>query len=483
MKLFLAFIIAALLFCTACSSGTELQQSDTLAAGETPAKADAADDLSPNIPAADYSGYDFRVYTTDIQKNETAYHEIYSEEENGEPVNDAVYRRNSVISDKYNISISGLFYGLFDYANFIKAVTANEDAYDIVMPNIASAMNFAASGYLQEIDKFPYMDFSKPWWLENSVTETSILKKSFLAVGDINLASYESTPVIFFNKKMAEAYEIKGLYSIVDTGNWTYDKMLEYCTSVGTDLDGNGVLDGNDSYGLALNSFSVFTMTYGGDFRIITKDKDDVPQISFSEGFVSFLQRHIGEVASNESILNGDTIADGDILKGVEIRKTAFQENRVLFYNEMLTMATMLRGMETDFGVLPMPKSSENQDRYYSFFHKTNSSTVTVPVTNTDPDRTGRITEDLLYQSYLLVRPAYFNTTVANKLMRDEDSERMLDLILGNIIFDVALEPGVLDDIRPLFNKANEDIVSKLESNRGKYEKALLKYTEALVET
>lgn len=482
MKRFVPLILAVLLLCTACSSGKEQQQPDAQPVNETSAETTATD-YSPDISAADYNGYDFRIYTTDIQENEIAYHEIFSEGENGEPVNDAVYRRNSVISEKYNIKVSGLFYGLLDYSHFKKAVMANEDAYDIVMPNISSAMSFAASGYLQEIHKVPYFDFSKPWWLENSLTETSIMNQNFFAVGDINLASYESTPVIFFNKQMAAAYDINDLYSIVDTGKWTYDKMLEYCTSVGTDLNGNGVLDENDSYGLALNSFSVFTMTYGGGFRIITKDKDDIPQITFSEDFISFLQHHIEEVASNSSILNGDTIANGDIIKGVNIRKTAFQENRVLFYNEMLTMATMLRGMETDFGVLPMPKSTETQEHYYSFFHKTNSSTVTVPVTNTDLDRTGRIMEDLLYQSYMLVRPAYFNITVASKLMRDEDSERMLDLILSNIIFDVALEPGVLDDIRPLFNKANENIVSKLESNRSKYEKALAKNIEVLIES
>ena len=129
-----------------------------------------------------------------------------------------------------------------------------------------------------------------------------------------------------------------------------------------------------------------------------------------------------------------------------------------------------------------MPKSDETQKTYYSFFHNTNSSTVTIPVTNSDIDRTGRIVEDMLYQSHMLVRPAYFEKTVYAKAMRDEESERMLDLILGNIIFDDALDPGILDAIRPLFNKANTNIASALESKMPKLQDALDKTVSAFAE-
>ena len=379
--------------------------------------------------------------------------------------------------------MNGVFFGLFNFDPFKKAVLANEDVYDSVFLNIVTAMSSAVSGYLYEIHEVPYLDFEKPWWLGNSVTEASVSNRSYFAVGDVNLASYESTPVIFFNKQMAADNDITDLYEVVDSGSWTYDKMIEYCSSVGSDLDGDGVLGENDRYGLALNGFSVFTMTYGGGFRMIEKDADDLPYLNISEAFLSYLQKHITTVAENSSILNGDTIAKGDILRGVEIRKKAFQENRVLFYNEMLTMATMLRNMETDFGILPMPKSDVSQKQYYSFFHNSNSSTVTVPVTNGDLDRTGRILEDLLYQSYLLVRPAYFEKTVTAKMMRDETSERMLDLILSNIIFDDALEPGVLDGMRTMFNKANENLASALESKRESYEKKLEKIITAYTES
>ena len=477
-------LLTAMILCVSCgketvSIGTDTEQS----ANTTSISSDTtSENLDPQIPAFDYGGYEFRILTSDIAENEMAYHEVFSEGENGEVVNDAVYKRNVAINEKYNVKIIGEYTGLFDFSNFTKSVLANDDVYDVVLLNIKTAVTSATSGYLKEINDIPYLDFSKPWWRENSVTESSIMTRSYFAVGDINLASYESTPVIFFNKQMTEANNITDLYEVVDRGEWTYDKMLEYCSDVGSDLDGNSVYDENDSYGLALNSFSVFTFTYGGGFRVIEKDNIVLPYINISERLLSFLQKHIQTCAENNSILNGDTIAKGDIIEGVKIRQTAFRENRVLFYNEMLTMASMLRNMETDFGVLPMPKSDETQKTYYSFFHNTNSSTVTIPVTNSDIDRTGRIVEDMLYQSHMLVRPAYFEKTVYAKAMRDEESERMLDLILGNIIFDDALDPGILDAIRPLFNKANTNIASALESKMPKLQDALDKTVSAFAE-
>ena len=65
--------------------------------------------------------------------------------------------------------------------------------------------------------------------------------------------------------------------------------------------------------------------------------------------------------------------------------------------------------------------------------------------------------------------------------MRDEESEQMLDMILSNIIFDVVLEPGILDACRPLFNKANDNIVSALEKQMKTFEKNLQEYTDALL--
>ncbi len=482
VSLFMALLLFLLPACTQTQttvigdgcSGSESSIEETVT--ETSME---AEELSPGLPAVDYDGYNFSILTTDIRANETAYHEVFTEGINGEAVNDAVYKRNLLVGEKYNIEIKGVYTGLFDYSTFEKSVASGDPLYDVVMTNQKSSVTYASKGYLQEITAIEQFDFAKPWWLMESVSETAINGKNFFAIGDMNLASWESTPVIFYNKNMAEKYSVGNLYEVVDSGKWTYDQMLKLCRDVSSDLNGNGEFDEDDNYGLALNSFSVFTMTYGGGFHLTDRDENGIPRVHITEAFLTYMQKHIHECNTNDSILNGDKIGNGDVLKGVAIRKKAFQENRVLFYNEMLTMSSSLREMETDFGVIPMPKRDESQSQYYSFFHKSNSSTIAVPITSTDCDMIGSVIEDMQYQSHLLVRPAYMTTTVKGKTMRDLESERMLDLILTNIIFDIVLEPGILDSIRPLFNEGSNALKSTLDSKMQLYEKTLQNYIDA----
>ena len=185
-------LLTAMILCVSCgketvSNGTDTEQS----ANTTSISSDTtSENLDPQIPAFDYGGYEFRILTSDIAENEMAYHEVFSEGENGEVVNDAVYKRNVAINEKYNVKIIGEYTGLFDFSNFTKSVLANDDVYDVVLLNIKTAVTSATSGYLKEINDIPYLDFSKPWWLENSVTESSIMNRSYFAVGDINLAGH-----------------------------------------------------------------------------------------------------------------------------------------------------------------------------------------------------------------------------------------------------------------------------------------------------
>ena len=44
----------------------------------------------------------------------------------------------------------------------------------------------------------------------------------------------------------------------------------------------------------------------------------------------------------------------------------AFSEGRVLFNVAGLVRVTVFRSMETDFGILPMPKLDKDQKEYYS---------------------------------------------------------------------------------------------------------------------
>jgi len=92
--------------------------------------------------------------------------------------------------------------------------------------------------------------------------------------------------------------------------------------------------------------------------------------------------------------------------------------------------------MEADFGILPYPKLTEDQPRYYSTLAPYNGQFICVPMVLEDAERTGIIVESLAYYGQNIVRPAFYDKTLYGQNFRDDESGEMLDVILSNYIYD-----------------------------------------------
>ena len=94
-------------------------------------------------PKADYGGYNFRIYAYDgsigNMQGILRISEAFSEEENGDPINDAIYRRNKETEALYNIEISVVPGDILDAQNFMQkfstAVLTGDDLFDAAFIN------------------------------------------------------------------------------------------------------------------------------------------------------------------------------------------------------------------------------------------------------------------------------------------------------------------------------------------------------------
>ena len=59
-----------------------------------------------SLPKADYEGYTFTVLDRDESNIKWFTYDVFAENINGDPINDAVYERNSILEDLYNIKIA-----------------------------------------------------------------------------------------------------------------------------------------------------------------------------------------------------------------------------------------------------------------------------------------------------------------------------------------------------------------------------------------
>ena len=133
--------------------------------------------------------------------------------------------------------------------------------------------------------------------------------------------------------------------------------------------------------------------------------------------------------------------------------------------------------MEHDFGVLPLPKYDESQDRYYTPLD-TAVAYLSVPVCVSDTERCGIILEAMAAQSAETITPAYNETILKRKYTRDMESEEMLNIIMSNRVYELTnlFSWGNLSGgLTSLCQKGSADIASMYAKNEAAVTKAIEK--------
>jgi len=119
-----------------------------------------------------------------------------------------------------------------------------------------------------------------------------------------------------------------------------------------------------------------------------------------------------------------------------------FKNGKALMMMADLSAGTgSLRAMESDFGIVPVPKFDENQKDYYSQRSYLVPLAV-IPFNSGDPEFAGAVLDAWAYKSYKDVTPVLFDMSVSHKGLRDDDSIEMLQIIRNSGSFCVGVVYG-----------------------------------------
>jgi hypothetical protein len=242
-----------------------------------------------------------------------------------------------------------------------------------------------------------------------------------------------------FSKKLVKDYELENPYELVLSGKWTFDKMIEMMKKVSRDLNGDGKMDDQDQYGLLTEyANSQFLFNAAGEY-IAKSNADKIPEITlYNERAAAVLDKIIEIFKDKNYYVNAEDMTGkyADIWDGFQL--SMFSEDRALLYHAGMNRVTLLRTMETDFGILPPPKYDTRQENYYAVVDTWCTSAVSVPITVNDKEKTGLILETLAYESRYGLLPAYYDINLKTKFARDEESRAMIDIILANRLYDLG---------------------------------------------
>ncbi|MCL2814952.1 MAG: extracellular solute-binding protein [Oscillospiraceae bacterium] len=436
-------MILLLLSFSACSKNGE--NGGDAGGGNKPGADDISETEAENqinyesLPAIDYKGADFVIANIEGWRWIDVTLDVEAEE-SGEMLSDAIYRRNRAIEDKYNINLKIIPIPGDDMGNKVKTqMLAGACEIDIMQAPTRVVAQITPDNFIADANKLGNMDLANPWWDDFALASMSICKKQFFLYGDFTIADKEYVTAIFLNREMQKQYGLPDYYQIVREGTWTIDKMLESMRVATVDLDGDGRLTKADQFGHVTNVYSMMQVFYGAGETIIRKDKDDIPYFSVdSESYINAFYRMC-------EFMNTDNTTF-DAMSNGSHQDDMFAEGKGLFDSTLLAAMRAPQGaqknMDYDFGILPPPKLNEQQENYYSYC---DGSTPCIAILNHDAERTERsaaVLEALNAKSSEMVQPKYMEYALPLKYFRDEESFEMLDILLKNRIFDIAVSYG-----------------------------------------
>ena len=268
-------------------------------------------------------------------------------------------------------------------AEIKKAMESGENCPDIVIMPSKDGATAAVNGLLTNMWSLPYFSEAAKA-LGGEAEEQTINNSLFMLTGAFNFTQQNSL-VVYANRDMIKAKGMRDPAYCVDDGTWTVDKMFEYINAISTvagkptgDLEKD--IFGYTSIGLDTKSLTnVFWNGSGIKYFGETMGKPLKAEFDYE----------LGKQATNavKKLMESSTkLTESSSLN----TKQAFLDQKVLFcvtyFNQFLG-ENKIEGF--DWEILPLPKTSAEQENYYS--PVTEALCVAVPKANEDSYSAGLV--------------------------------------------------------------------------------------------
>lgn len=451
MKKIISIILAALMCASSVSIFTSCSDagSDENKAGTTSENVDVTEDEEETVfidpfAGTDFGGRDFRVYTSVDATDATNGDRFIrgSGELNGEAVNDAVFKRNSDVSELLNVNMT-FIEANYDYGTVeskIKtSIIAGIDEWDVIANDIRSLANLSKDGYIRNIYKSTILDLNQSYWYADAMRDLMFIDGGmYLLVGDYFTDALASSHALYVNESLLNDYysDTEYINKIVFDGSWTIDVMTDIVNNCYLDLDGNGTMEEGDRFGFTCQGKwgSMIPFLIATGIQFIERTDNGIEFCFNNERSVKILEK-----------LNQIFYASGTLS---EITDYTPENLRMNFSNGLTLIMGLnrlgdlanLRDVEFGVGVVPYPKLDDEQDNYVTSMHDT-SEIGAIPSTlpNESTDFCHTVLEVLCRETSKTVIPEYYENGLKVKYSNGQDDAKMIDLIHDTICTPFAV--------------------------------------------
>ena len=471
----LLLVLCMLIGCAACKSNqnnepqtnapTQNDQQPT-----NPEDKDPYEDYLASLPDRKWEGEEFKILIT------AAYESVYNAEDGAEsPVDQEGYERNLAAEEKYGIDIQYIVYdgNAANAAPLVTAIrTADEsgDPFDLTMAQASYMMPLATEGYFQNVVNNEYMHMDEAWYHQSINEMTRIGDKQYAFSNEFIASQIASVMVLHFNKTLyKDLGYTESLYDLVDSHQWTYDKMYSLIQGLHLELDDDGVKSQGDRFGIVGAPQIIGCLLKGMENHPVSKNAEGEWSIEnyYNDRLTTSFEKLLLLWNSDDS-LRLPANADNAQL---------FAEGRALFMSVSIGVLfwEQMQNMTIKNGILPFPLYDEHQENYYHAMQRWELNFIPRAA---DYERASIVSEYLAFLSYRDFLPVYWEDAIKLRQSDVEDDMRMLNLIRDTMYFGfdemyVAAMGGLGDMCPSLIASNKNELASSWSNSKDLYKENL----------
>ena len=392
-----------------------------------------------DLPQMDWEGAEYRILGRNYAENNFKNFEVDYDEMPEDVVGLAVWNRNAAIKAKYGLDVVGTLTDEKPHIPAKLALESGEDLYDLIICASDQHHPFAIQGYLVDMSSLKYVNLEKDCWNQYANTQLTMGGKLYYTTNKFLLQDKHRSWMVWYNRTMAQELNLGYLEQEVFDGTWTMDRLIEIAKQGSAETDGLDGMTYGDKWGVVLSDPYCFAqLIYGIGFRISDHGSDGYPQlVGATDEMLSYIDKVFELTSDTDSCFaHGVRPTADDRQKDAE---QIFVEGRAVVMGHALSFIDNLHKLDFEYGAIPNPKYSVDQEAYYSVPNIGNGSLMSVPSTVYDIDKAGfglqAISEESVNTSY----NTYIEQRCKLQDAYDEDMAKCLGIIFDGVVYDVAL--------------------------------------------
>jgi len=450
MKKAILFLLSALmvlsLFACAKSGGNDVTEAVTTAASDSVEQTEAStvdangfikDDLPEKM--------DFDTDINFLHWSDYTMTEFYVEENNGNNIDSAIYSRNLKVEDRLGVTLkyTGTPGNGDNMAAYTAKVTADYNSdhmYDIFATYSRIPPDLSLLGYLTDLNSSGYVNTDKPWWPKALMTEVEINNKLYFASGDISTNLLWMMTGTFYNRSLYNDRLADELYAetpeeLVKQNKWTLERLFKMTADVYEDVNSDNKKGREDFYGMIIYQVNIDAFQTAAGITSIIKNPD---------GHLAISPDFVGQKGADLCEMTGDFLKKTGVFQenSTKIRENFFEERSIFCMDRCFIVAgkdntANQTKIEFSFGIIPQPKYSSDQEDF--------STNVGHPFTmycvsgsSHDVEAACATLEALASESYRLVTPEVFESTMKVRYADGAEVAEMYDILRRTVSFDIG---------------------------------------------